>query len=505
MKGRNIIIQLVVLAAIIVVINLLSSQLYFRGDFTEDQRYTLSNATKDILSDLPEVVTVKAYFSEDLPTQLLSTRQDFEDLLIEYENRSNGYLVYEFFDPNENEQKEQESQTAGINPVMVNVRERDQVKQMRAYLGAIVQMGERKEIIPLIQPGAAMEYALTTAIKKIAIVDKPKVGLIQGHGEAPLEEMIELYQQLSVLYDIEPVSISDSLAIPGYYRSLAWINPKDTIPAGDFAKLDQYLKNGGTMFVAFSNLNGDLSQAYLSAGNEIGVASWLSRLGIQLGKEFVIDAENAPVSVRQQMGQFTMNRQIAFPYFPVIKNFSEHPSSKGLESIFLPFASMVTFTKADSAFHATNLLLTSELSGLVTPPTTVDIQRQWTENDFTQGALPVALAVEGPLVGSGQSKMVVVSNGQFIINGPQGQQQQLNADNVSFASNAIDWLSDDTGLIELRTKGVTARPLVQLEDGTKEILKYGNVLLPILFLLIYAFIRKQRNNRKKQQWAAGNY
>ena len=210
MKGRNVIIQLAIVTGILVVVNLLSSKLYFRGDFTEDQRYTLSTATKDILEDLPEVVTVKAYFSEDLPTQLVSTRQDFEDLLLEYENRSDGYLVYEFLNPNENEQKEQEAQQAGVNPVMVNVREKDQMKQMRAYLGAVIQLGDRKEIIPLIQPGAAMEYALTTAIKKIAIADKPKIGLIQGHGEAPLEEMIELYQQLSVLYQIEPFALSDS-------------------------------------------------------------------------------------------------------------------------------------------------------------------------------------------------------------------------------------------------------------------------------------------------------
>ncbi|WP_339815314.1 Gldg family protein [uncultured Imperialibacter sp.] len=505
MKGRNVIIQLAIVTGILVVVNLLSSKLYFRGDFTEDQRYTLSTATKDILEDLPEVVTVKAYFSEDLPTQLVSTRQDFEDLLLEYENRSDGYLVYEFLNPNENEQKEQEAQQAGVNPVMVNVREKDQMKQMRAYLGAIIQMGDRKEIIPLIQPGAAMEYALTTAIKKIAIADKPKIGLIQGHGEAPLEEMIELYQQLSVLYEIEPFGLSDSAAVPQYYRSLAWINPKDTIPQADFAKLDKYLANGGAMFVAYSNLNGDLSQAYLSTANDIGVSSWLSRLGIQMGREFVVDAENAPVSVRQQMGQFTMNRQIAFPYFPIIKNFSDHPASKGLESVFLPFASTINFTKTDTTFRSTSLLMTSELSGLVSPPTTVDIQRQWTENDFQNSSLPVAMAVEGPLSGTASSKMVVVSNGQFIINGPQGQQQQLNADNVSFASNAIDWLSDDTGLIDLRTKGVTARPLVQLEDSTKELLKYGNVLLPILLLLIYAFVRKQRNNRKRQQWAAGNY
>ena len=505
MKGRNVIIQLVIVAAILVVVNLISSQLYFRADFTEDQRYTLSQATKDVLDDLPDVVTVKAYFSEDLPTQLVSTRQDFEDQLLEYENRSDGYLVYEFVNPNVNEQREQEAQQAGISPVIVNVRERDQVKQMRAYLGAIVQMGNRKEIIPVIQPGAAMEYALTTAIKKIAIEDKPKIGLIQGHGEPTLGEVMQLHAQLNVLYAVEPVDLSDSTDISPDYKALAWIGPSDTIPQDHFEKVDRFLGRGGKLFVAYGNLAGDLSQAYLTQGPDIGMSSWLSRLGVQLGKEFIIDAECAPVSVQQQTGFGMMRTQIQFPYFPVIKEFADHPASTGLESVFLPFVSSLSFTKTDTALQVTNLLFTSGQSGTVAPPSPINVQRQWSENDFRTGSQPVALAVEGNIAGNPAARMVVIANGQFAVNGPQGQQQQVNPDNVNFASNAIDWLADDTGLISLRTKGITNRPLAQLDDPTKELLKYGNVLVPIILVLVYAFIRKQRNLKKRQQWAAGNY
>ncbi|NQZ74531.1 MAG: Gldg family protein, partial [Ekhidna sp.] len=84
MQKKTIIVQLVIIVAIVVVANLLSNSVYFRLDFTEDQRYTLSDASKDILKNLDDVVTVSAYFSEDLPPQLLSNRQDFEDMLIEY-------------------------------------------------------------------------------------------------------------------------------------------------------------------------------------------------------------------------------------------------------------------------------------------------------------------------------------------------------------------------------------------------------------------------------------
>ena len=73
--------------------------------------------------------------------------------------------------------------------------------------------------------------------------------------------------------------------------------------------------------------------------------------------------------------------------------------------------------------------------------------------------IPVAVAMEGKIANNTFTKMVVFSDGDFAVNGEGQQTQQLQPDNVNLMTNAIDWLSDDTGLIELRTKGVTSRPL----------------------------------------------
>ncbi|HAN77744.1 MAG TPA: hypothetical protein DCQ31_08205, partial [Bacteroidales bacterium] len=99
--------------------------------------------------------------------------------------------------------------------------------------------------------------------------------------------------------------------------------------------------------------------------------------------------------------------------------------------------------------------------------------------------------LEGAIVGSQKSQMVVVSDADFVINQQQGQQVQ--PDNVNFMVNAIDFLSDDTGLVELRTKGIAFRPLDELEDGTRTMLKYLNFLLPILLIIIYGIFRMQKN------------
>lgn len=482
---------------------MISTKLYFRLDFTEDRRYTLSEASEDVLTSLDDVITVKAYFSEDLPTQLLSTRQDFEDLLLEYENRSGGNIVYEFISPNEDEAIEAEAQQAGISPIIVNVTDKDQVQQLKAYMGALLIMGDRKEIIPVIQPGVDMEYGLTTAVKKLAVTDKPKIAFLQGHGEPVLQEVVQLAQQLTVLYDIEPFQLSDTSTIPSYYRAVLMIRPTDTIPAYDLAKIDQFLAGGGSFFLSYGNLNGDLSSGYLSQAPNIGITDWLRSKGINMGNQFIVDTECGAVSVRQQVGGRGFSSQVRFPYFPRISNFNEHPATQGLENLMLPFVSSLGYVGQDSAMNYTPLMLTSSTSGFAQTPGYVDINKKWETSDFSEGEQVLALALDGPIQGNQHARMVVVSNGDFAING--NPPQQISADNINFASNSIDWLSDDTGLIDLRTKGITSRPLDAVEDTTRELIKWGNVIVPIFFVLLYAVIRRQRNARKRHQWMQGNY
>lgn len=503
MKKQTIIVQLIIIVAIVIVANLLSNQLYFRLDFTEDQRYTLSDATKDILGELDDVITVSAYFSEDLPPQLLSNRKDFEDILIEYERRSGGNVVYEFISPNEDQAKEQEVQQQGIGPVMINVRENDRVEQMRAYMGAVLQMGDQREIIPLIQPGAAMEYELTTSIKKLAVTDKPKIAILSGHGETSLASIPQLQQQLEVLYEAENYEIKATESIPTYYRAMAMLAPSDTIPQSHFEKLDEYLRSGGKLFVAYSNVQGDLQQGLLSVAPDIGLASWLSSKGLRLGSDFVIDIECASISVQQRQGFFTINSQKEFPYFPRVSNFEDHPVTKGLDEITFTFVTSVVPVSTDTAITSTPIAFTSTNSGVEKAPSYVDIQRRWIENDFGMGVQSLGATLEG--LNGGLGKMVVIGNGDFYINGEGQQARQLPPDHVNLASNAIDWLADDTGLIELRTKGIASRPLETVTDGKKEALKYTNVFAPILLLLIYGFVRKFRNQRRRQKWMQGNF
>ena len=488
-------VSILLVAGIVILLNVLSKQLFFRLDLTQGKQYTLSKATKDILKNLDDPVTIKAYFSKDLPPNVAKTKRDFQEMLIEYSNISKGDVDYEFVNPNEDPTVEQEAVQNGISPVMINVREKDQVKQQKAFLGAVVKMGEQQEVIPFVQPGGAMEYSLTTSIKKLSVLDKPSIALIQGHGEPGLQELSQAVQSLSVLYNVEPVDLTTTSLEPRF-KTAALVGPKDTMQATDFAKLDEFLSRGGHLFLAFDRVNGDLSNASGSAV-DIGLVGWLAGKGIQVDDSFVTDASCGNVTVQQRNGFLTFNTQVSFPFLPVVNSFSEHPITEGLEQVIFEFASPIRFT-GDSSSQFTAIVTSSEKAGSVKVPTYFDVNKQWTDADFPQSNLTIGALVENA---QDQSKLIVVSDGSFPVSGQRGQ----NPDNVSLMVNSIDWLSDDTGLIELRTKGVSSRPIEDLEDGRRSFLKYLNFLLPIGLILIYGFFRSQKGKnlrlrRMQERW-----
>jgi gliding-associated putative ABC transporter substrate-binding component GldG len=500
MKSRKFTISILLFAAIIILINLLAEQYFFRLDLTENKQYTLSKATKNILRDLEEPITVKAYFSKDIPSQLIKTKNDFREMLVEYGKLSGQMVVYDFISPNDDEEAEMEAMQNGIQPVMINVREKDQMKQQRAYMGAVLSLGERKEIIPIVEPGLAMEYTLSTAIKKLAVVNKPAIGFLQGNGEPSLNELSQATQELGILYSVEGVTITDSTGIPSRIKSLAVIRPTDSIPPRVFDQLDQYLAGGGRLFIAINRVSGDLQQGY-GSGLTTGLESWLRDKGIYVNENFIVDQSCVSATMQQQLGNAIQISSIAIPYIPRVNRFSDHPITQGLEEVILPFASTLEFM-GDSAVKFTPIMFSSDLSGTQSAPAYFNFQRRWTRADFPLQGQILGGILEGPLSGDAPGKMVVIGDGDFAVN---QNRQQVNPDNISLLVNSIDWLSDDTGLIGLRTKDVSSRPIKQMEDSTRSLIKWLNFLLPILLVLIYGFIRYQYRKNQRVMRMEANY
>ncbi len=486
---------------IILLLNFLSREFFFRIDATKDKTYTLSKATRNILTELEEPITVTSYFTKDLPPQYAKTLSDFNDLLSEYNTRSKGTVNFEYKNPNENPETEQEAVQNGIQPLLINVREKDEVVQKRAFMGAVVKKGDLQEILPFITPGGPMEYQLTTAIKKISVADKPSIGFVQGHGEASFEQIGQVYEALNVLYNVEPVNLSSG-EVPAHIKTVVMLSPKDSIMGSDFQVLDTYLNNGGNVVLAYNSVFGNF-QTVQGEERNLGIGDWLRTKSIEVPSQFVMDASCGSISVQQKQSFFSYNSQVKFPYLPLINKFEEHPITEGVDQAIFQFPSPITYTGSDG-FTFTPLVKTSSKSKTQDLPVSFDVQKKWTTRDFPQGPVTIAAVVEGDFGSTGTtSSLVVFTDGEFPI--AQGRQAQSNSDNFNLLVNSVDVLSDDTGLIDLRTKGVASRPIEELEDSRKSFLKWLNFLLPILLVLVLGFFRYQKSRNLRLRRASERY
>ncbi len=486
--------SVILIVGILFVIAVFSESFFFRWDLTQGKSYSLSNATKVILKNLDEPVTVTAYFTKDLPPNLEKVRQDFKDMLIEYNSLSHGKVVYKFVNPSKNQKTEAEAMRAGIQPVLFNAREKDQMKQQKVFMGAKIQKGTDHESLPFIDPKASIEYDLSTAIKKLSVKNKPLIGFVEGQGETPVNSFQQAMKDLQVLYDVRPLKLTDSIKNLYNYKTLVINAPKDSFNVQQLAVLNDYLNHGGNIYIGMNRVKGNFQNLTGSAVNT-GLETWLSKKGLQVDKSFVVDSRCGTVGVRQQNGSFNMTTQVQFPYLPLITRFADHPVTKGLEEVIFQFCSPMHFN-GDSAYTFTPLAMTSEHSGIENCPVYFNINKRWSQTDFNKNNLIVA----GLLQRKKGGRIIVISDGDFAVNGPGRSAHKVQADNVNLMVNGIDWLSDDTGLINLRTKTITSRPLKQISDSSKAFLKWLNFLLPILLVIIYGLIRMQfrRNQRIKR-------
>jgi ABC-type uncharacterized transport system involved in gliding motility auxiliary subunit len=296
--------------------------------------------------------------------------------------------------------------------------------------------------------------------------------------------------------------LTDSTRELDKYSALAIVAPRDSSPESHLYQLNEFLAQGKGIFIAMNRVGANLQQTQYGEPVNTGLESWLAEKGIAVNSNFVIDQNANFVGVQMQQGPFMVTQQLQFPYFPIMVNFMDHPITSGLEQIPFQFISSMNFT-GDSSVVFTPIIKSSEKSGTTPVPGYIDIMREWGENDFPLSELTVAATVEGNLVGSAASRMVVIADGDFPLGGQQ-QNSPFTPDNISLMVNGIDWLSDDTGLVELRTKGATSRPIDELEDGKRTFLKYLNFLLPILLIIVFGIFRAQhRQNLRIKRMEEG--
>ncbi len=508
MKKKSVISNLLLILAIVAVVNVIAQRFILRLDFTADGQYTLSNASRKILTGLDEVITVNAYFSEELPPQLLKIKEDFKNQLIEYRAISGGNIEYKFINPNQSEQSEQDAQQKGIAPLLISVNENDKVQQLRAYMGLTLEKGGKTETIASImqplQSGISMEYALISAIRKISIKSKSKLGFIQGNDEAKTSDFEPVLKELRTIYDIEEYTLKPQESIPPLYKSVIWLNPKDTLQPFATEKINEYLSRGGKVFLAFDVFknNNQMGSNFVFVHPDVGLRAWLRRFGVEVDSAMVIDTKCGQIMAVQDLGGLRVQIPVVFPYMIQATALAKHPTTEGLEAVYMTFTPALSLSKqTQSQYSVLPLISSSEQTGRVMAPFVIDINKKWTQADFGEKQKMLAALIEG----NGGKLIVLPTAYSFTVS--QNGQPQLPPDNLNFAINALEWLSDDSGLMEVRNKTVTSRILNTegMSDATRNTIKYANLLMPVLLILAYAMVRRSQYKAKQMRWMEGRF
>ncbi len=161
--------------AAIVLINLVAATLFFRADLTANRVYSLSKVSKNVVSTLKEPLTINVFFTSNLPSPYNTVEQYLKDLLGEYSVNANTYFNYRFYDVSaegeidaaKTETNRKLAQDYGINPVQIQVVEKDEMKFKKAYMGLVIINGDMVERIPTITSTDGLEYKLTTSIQRL--------------------------------------------------------------------------------------------------------------------------------------------------------------------------------------------------------------------------------------------------------------------------------------------------------------------------------------------------
>ena len=511
MNKKQVIFRLLLVFGILVLLNIIGLRFFKRFDLTSGNIYTLSPASKDLVKSLDDKFTVKAYFTSDLPPEYANNRRDLRDLLDEYRAYANGNFQYEFIDPGKKEDLEQEAQRYGIPPVQVQVLKDDKLQIEKAYMGLVFLHGDKQERVPVIQSTLNMEYEVSSAVKKMTSKELKKIGFLTGQGEPTLQQMGRLQEILAKQYQVTPVDLTGGKPIPSDVAVLVIAAPAQAFKNWEKFLIDQYLMRGGKIAFLINKVSASLQNQYGQALN-VNLDNLLEAYGVRINTDLVRDISCAYVNVQQQAGYMIIQNQIPFYYLPRASDFDKRsPVVKDLCSVVFFFVSSIDTSLIRSKGLTPQVLVrSSNKSGRQENAFVISPNMQATKEMFSETGIPLVVSVEGAfpsafgnkpigvdtsfkgsldsanrLVTGKVSKIIVVGDGDFV----QDQFSGGNRDNFILAGNFIDWLADDIGLAAIRSRESGVKPLDEVSEGTKTWLKWLNLALPPIIVVVVGFIR----------------
>jgi len=384
-----------IVVAGLLLVNIISSFVYKRYDMTADKRYSLAEGTISFLEDKEKFsgrINIKIYLDGNLPADLAHFKNAIEDKLKEFKQYAGNRIEYQFINPNEGTEAEQQelfqnlfAEGRGILPMdLVYMKDGTQT-QMLVWPGAIIEYGgstvQSIQFLPGSKTGQPyqlngmgqmiqnsinnLEYMLTSSLRRAILDKKPRIAFLHGHGELTFPETQRARSLISPYYSIADITINDSIAALDNVDGLIIARPRERFSAKDLFVIDQFLLRGGRMmcFIDALNINEDTlkqtGQTHTTRYDNLKIDDMLFDYGIKINPNYVMDVRCVPMAV-------PMAKQSMIPwFFNVLATATSHPISRNIEPISLNYTSEIQFVN-QSTHVAMTPILTSSTNSTVT-------------------------------------------------------------------------------------------------------------------------------------------
>ena len=544
---------------VLIVLNVLGSLFFHRFDLTKDKRYTLSETSLQIIKQVKNPLSIKIYMQGDLPADFKRLQQETRQLLEEFQ-AYNRNIVFEFVNPLENGEDNMDVIKSlyqkGLTPINITVDDKGKQSQAMVFPWAIAVYNNKEVNIPLLKNimGASttqkvigsiqhLEYSIADAINKISKDRQRKVAIIKGNGELNEVHIAKMLMQIRESYYIGPFTLDSVAKNPTgtldalkKYDLAIISKPTQTFSDEEKQVLDQFIMNGGKTLWLIDQVAADMDSLYNQSGatlaypRDLNLNDMFFKYGFRINPDLVKDERGSKLKLATgEQGSATQYQEFIWKFAPVVVPTSNNPIVKNLGEIKFDFASPIDTLK--NGIKKTVLLQSSQYSKVVGTPTEINLnsvtEKTSPQDYINKGNIPLSVLLEGSfhsafenrvlpfkesafLAKGKPNKMIVIADGDLARNQLDknmmpvelGYDQRTGNlyDNKDFMMNCINYLLDDTGLINIRSKDVSL-PLLDREKvyNNYSLTQFITIGLPILILLVFGlaftYIRKRKYSK----------
>lgn len=543
-KNKSLIYGIIIVIAVIL-INVISGVIYQRFDLTKDKRYTLSEASKSLISELDAPLIIDVFLEGDFPSEFRLLQTEVRQLLDEFSLQNNEvYINYinPIADESTRERNIEELTKSGLEPYVNTNNSNGKVTQELIFPWAFASYNDETVKIPLLKRSItqplqeqitnsiqALEYAFADGFSKLLKPKSKKIAILKGNGELGDLYIADFLKTLQPYYNIAPFTLDSVASNPEgtlnkliEYDLVIAAKPSVAFSENEKLILDQFTMNGGKSLWLTESVIMDKDSLYNDSGTSVSVLRDLNlndfffKYGIRVNPSLVKDLYSAPIMLAIGEGSQAQVQPIQWQYSPLAASNPEHPITTNLNLVKFDFVSPIDTLK--NKISKTVLLQSSPKSKLEGVPTQIalaNVTQSPDENTFNLGPQNLAVLLEGEFTSvydkrvlpfklrnfkskGSPSKIVVIADGDVIKNEVvRRKPQELGFDqltgkafgNKEFLLNTVNYLLDDTGLIKIRAKNIEIAYLnneLVAKDKTKwQLITIG---LPILLLALFGFL-----------------